>query len=48
MWYYTGSGQYTAYATSNDGITWNKPNLDVVPGTNIVKTPRVVQRNTGG
>jgi len=26
----------TCYATSADGITWNRPALDVVPGTNIV------------
>ena len=33
MWY----GAYlTRYATSKDGIHWDKPALDVVPGTNIV------------
>ena len=26
----------TCYATSRDGIHWEKPSLDVVPGTNIV------------
>jgi len=26
----------TCYATSRDGIRWEKPSLDVVPGTNIV------------
>lgn len=26
----------TCYATSQDGITWTRPSLDVVPGTNIV------------
>ena len=32
MWY----GTSCAYATSTDGIHWEKPSLDVVPGTNIV------------
>jgi len=36
MWYFAGSGQTTCYATSNDGIHWDKPKLDVEPGTNIV------------
>ncbi len=36
MWYMGGYCQATCYATSEDGITWAKPELDVVPGTNIV------------
>jgi len=36
MWYMAGIRESTAYATSQDGIRWNKPILDVVPGTNIV------------
>ena len=42
MWYYGGhGGGTTCYATSKDGIHWDKPSLDVEPGTNIVlKTPR--------
>jgi len=37
MWYYTGREgtqmhRALAYATSEDGITWEKPNLDVIPG----------------
>jgi hypothetical protein len=36
MWYLGGYGDNTCYATSDDGIAWRKPNLDVVPGTNIV------------
>lgn len=36
MWYYSGSGGVTCYATSKDGIHWDKPKLDVEPGTNIV------------
>ena len=36
MWY---MGRYvvtTCYATSKDGLNWDKPSLDVVKGTNIV------------
>ena len=36
MWYMAGVNRYTCYATSSDGLRWNKPALDVVPGTNIV------------
>jgi len=37
MWYYGGhGGGTTCYATSRDGIRWEKPTLDVEPGTNIV------------
>lgn len=36
MWYTGGYMRYTCYATSRDGIHWEKPNLDIVPGTNIV------------
>lgn len=42
MWYWTGSFSEkplryrTCYATSQDGIHWLKPPLDVVPGTNAV------------
>ncbi len=40
MWYYTvnaelyqrtGHGHFICYATSKDGITWDKPNLGIVP-----------------
>lgn len=38
MWYLGGhGGGGTGYATSRDGIRWNKPSLDVRPGTNIVQ-----------
>ncbi len=37
MWYMAGYCQSTAYATSRDGVIWEKPALDVVPGTNIVQ-----------
>ena len=36
MWYFAAWGKYTCYAQSKDGIHWEKPDLDVVPGTNIV------------
>ena len=41
MWYMAGYQQHTALAVSRDGITWERPSLGVVPGTNIVsKQPR--------
>ncbi|HEY7423683.1 MAG TPA: hypothetical protein VH682_05505 [Gemmataceae bacterium] len=36
MWYATKGG--TAYATSKDGLAWEKPELDVKKGTNLVQT----------
>lgn len=43
MWYMAGGGAYavnsagiTCYAESADGITWTKPMLNIVGGTNIV------------
>jgi len=39
MWYHGDYGNRDlCYATSQDGIRWEKPSLDVVPGTNIVFT----------
>lgn len=35
MWYYCNAG-HVAYATSRDGLHWEKPALDVVEKTNIV------------
>jgi hypothetical protein len=35
MWYMGGYSQNTCYAFSHDGLAWEKPALDVVPGTNI-------------
>lgn len=35
-WYMGGYVKYTCLATSHDGLHWDKPELDVVPGTNIV------------
>ena len=40
MWYMGGYATTTCYATSKDGLHWEKPALDVEPGTNIVLAPR--------
>jgi hypothetical protein len=50
MWYLAGAGNiqkngkrqgfYTCYAESKDGKHWTKPNLSLVPGTNIVDSCR--------
>ena len=37
MWYMGGYCLSTCYATSKDGIHWEKPELDVQPGTNVVQ-----------
>lgn len=37
MWYLGGYVRSTCYATSKDGLHWEKPPLDVKPGTNIVQ-----------
>ncbi len=36
MWYMGGYCASVCYATSKDGIHWEKPALDVKPGTNVV------------
>ncbi len=37
MWYFAGHDVHaTCYATSQDGVHWEKPKLDVVPGSNLV------------
>ncbi|MBM4049552.1 MAG: glycosyl hydrolase family 32 [Planctomycetes bacterium] len=36
MWYMGSYSLYLCYATSRDGIQWDKPSLDAKPGTNIV------------
>jgi len=42
MWYSAGGGKkyglVTCYAESKDGVSWTKPKLDVIHGTNIVDT----------
>ncbi len=37
MWYMGGLTRATCYATSKDGLQWEKPILDVKKGTNIVQ-----------
>ncbi|MCC6155379.1 MAG: hypothetical protein IT367_16545 [Candidatus Hydrogenedentes bacterium] len=37
MWYMGGYVKSTCYAESKDGIHWTKPELDIVPDTNIVQ-----------
>ncbi len=44
MWYMGGYCKTTCYATSKDGVHWDKPSLDVVLGTNIVHN---VPRDSG-
>nr|WP_302614816.1 glycosyl hydrolase family 32 [uncultured Bacteroides sp.] len=41
MWYEAGWLHRMAYATSKDGLHWERPNLDVVPGTNQI-VPEIV------
>ncbi len=36
MWYMAGYQEHTGLALSHDGVTWDRPRLDVVRGTNIV------------
>ena len=36
LWYMPGWFHSTALATSRDGIYWERPNFDVLPGTNLV------------
>jgi hypothetical protein len=38
MWYMGGINRCTCYATSLDGLHWEKGALDVRPGTNVVQT----------
>ncbi|MDB6139680.1 MAG: hypothetical protein JWO94_2752 [Verrucomicrobiaceae bacterium] len=42
LWYHAGWFDGNAYATSRDGIHWQRPLLDVVPGTNRVLPIREV------
>src|SRR5207302_5280599 len=37
MWYLGGYGSGTGYATSEDGLRWQKPQLDVRRGANVVQ-----------
>lgn len=47
MWYMAGWFDGTALATSTDGIKWERPQLDVVPGTNLVLNPDPELRRDG-
>jgi hypothetical protein len=48
MWYETSNMydantraiKYLCYAVSKDGVNWERPELDIVAGTNIVMTPK--------
>ncbi len=40
MWYAAGYVAGTGYATSKDGIGWEKPALDIIAGTNLVHRGR--------
>lgn len=53
MWYMAGGGTYatsgagiTCYAESTDGISWTKPALNVVSGTNIVRRGSIRDAST--
>ena len=48
LWYQAGWFDGTALATSPDGLHWQRPSLDVVPGTNAVIAPRPGYRRDGG
>jgi hypothetical protein len=41
MWYMASYLGAMAYATSADGLHWERPLLDVVPGTNLILPPDV-------
>ena len=39
IWYEAGWIHTICYATSRDGLDWNRPKLDIQPGTNRVLAP---------
>ncbi len=45
LWYHAGWFDAVAMATSRDGIHWERPNLDVMPGTNIVMRQEGARRD---
>ena len=47
MWYHAGWFDGTALATSSDGLRWERPSLDVDPGTNRVVPSREDFRRDG-
>jgi hypothetical protein len=48
MWYLAGYLGNTALACSRDGIHWERPQLDVVPGTNLVWQKKLYYERDGG
>lgn len=46
MWYMTGYVGFMAHAVSRDGIHWERPELDVVPDTNLC-LPRELHPDSG-
>jgi hypothetical protein len=51
MWYHAGAiwvTSTTAYAISRDGLAWERPRLDVVPGTNAVLPIAKDRQRDGG
>ena len=47
LWYHAGWFDGVALALSKDGIHWTRPELDVVPGSNRVVSPRNDLRRDG-
>jgi hypothetical protein len=48
LWYMAGWFDGTALVTSTDGIYWTRPELDIVPGSNLVLKPHDDLRRDGG
>lgn len=46
MWYMAGYTGAMVYAESDDGVHWHRPELDVVPGTNLC-LPREIHPDSG-
>ena len=47
MWYMASYLGAMAYATSENGIHWDRPALDVVPGTNLILPPNLLHPDSG-
>jgi hypothetical protein len=45
LWYMAGWFDGTALAISTDGIHWNRPDFNVVPGTNLILDPTGLRRD---
>ncbi|MDR2441459.1 MAG: hypothetical protein LBE12_19025 [Planctomycetaceae bacterium] len=45
MWYHAGWFDGTAYVVSKDGLHWNRPDLDIVSGTNRILPVREGRRD---